>query len=353
MGKHGIVLRGDSLYCPLPLAIEPYWWCEPDCPHCSFRALNHVWGRDLRPVDIPSLEGKLISGLKNKHPQSPLSFCLHQKKTIRIGSKTDPFQPPELQYKVSTQAMNVLRRLKWSFTIQTRFTNNLMEVAESAIYKAARLGLVTLIPVISPGRDKDWELLEQKKTPPISERLQHIIQWKKQNVPLGVQGEPFIPGFHTVQDFEDTVRMLKGIGVNRYNTYNFHFNAHVAKRMVNIPGVDIERIWEQNQDRPWRKTLGMLLDIAKKYDMILGCPDFVNSGPDDVQQSNTCCGVDVPNPCTFNTHHFKLSAQSGTPLDEVAARCWDHCGDWEMGNKIINGGTNKFYTLRDAGIRRT
>ena len=65
------------------------------------------------------------------------------------------------------------------------------------------------------------------------------------------------------------MRRLKA-GVKRYNTYNFPFHAHVAKRLAEIPEVDIEQIWLMNQDAQWKPILQQLLDIAKKHDMILG-----------------------------------------------------------------------------------
>ena len=52
----------------------------------------------------------------------------------------------------------------------------------------------------------------------------------------------------------------------------------------------------------WKKKL---IDLSKKYDIILGCPDFANSGWDFKEQSNTCCGVHVDNPCTWNVITWK------------------------------------------------
>lgn len=348
--KHGITMRGDSLYCPLPLSLEPYWWCEPDCYHCYFRNMNRVWGFDLRPINLDALERKLTSGLKNKNPKSKLAHCLANKKTIRIGNKTDPFQPIEIEHKLSTGALRIFRKLKWSFVIQTRFTQNLLELADSTLFKAHKLGLATVLPIISPGMEKDWDLFERQRTTPIQTRFDNIQYWIQNGIPLGVNGEPFIPGHHTVDDFEQTIKRLKSVGCNRYNTYNFHFTPFVAKRLVELPGVDIEKIWYENQDKQWKKTLSQLVSIAKKHDMILGCPDFVNTGPNHIEVANTCCGIDVPNPVTFNTHYFKKLAQEGFDAKSIEEKCWDGSGDLEQGRKIINGQTGDFYTLKDAGL---
>jgi len=245
-GKHGLTVRGDCLYCPLPISIESYWWCEPNCLHCYFRGLNHVWGSDLRPIDVGALEAKLKNGLKNKNPKSTLAHALAKKKTIRIGNKADPFQPAERKYMVSTGAMRVLRRLDWSHIVQTRFTDTLQECAGSEISKATRKNLLHLLIIISPGQERDWDIFEQRKTTSIPSRFTQIEKWIKQGVKVGVNGEPFIPGFHTLVEFEAVLKRLKSVGVKSYNTYNFHFTPHVAKRIVNLPGVDIEKIWKMN-----------------------------------------------------------------------------------------------------------
>lgn len=346
--KNSVTVRGDSLYCPLPLSLDSYGNCLVDCWHCYFRNLNHVWGEDLKPVDLNLLDKKLYNGARNKNPQSTLAHLLQQKKTIRFGNKADPFQHAEKKYKVSKACINLLTKHEWTFVLQTRFTK-LVKEYEKQIMKAHNAGLVTLMPVISPGLDKDWELLERKRTTPPEKRMKHLRYFMKKGVPGGVNGEPFIPGVHTVKDFETTIKLLKKYKIPSYNTYNFHFNAFVAKRLHAI-GVDIEAIWYYNQDAQWKKILPKLLDIAKKHGIRLGCPDFVNSGALYKETANTCCGVNVPNPATFNTHNFKLLRQEGKSVEQILDVTYDHSGDLKTGLQILNDKDCKFYTLHDAGL---
>lgn len=347
--KTPLSVRGDNMYCPLPLALDSYYSCEIDCHHCYFRRLNHVWGNDLRVTDSNELLKKLVNGLNNSAPQSKLSYCLSQKKTIRIGNKSDPLQPCEDKYKATLKAMRILTKLRWSYVIQTRFTERLMRY-ERLLSLSDKLGLVTLMPIISPGLSKDWELLERKRTTPIPERLKHCQHFIRKGFALGVNGEPFIPGFHTVSDFEKTIRRLKAYGVKSYNTYNFHWNDFIAKRLHAI-GIDIEKIWYHNRDEYWKPILQQLIDIAKKHNIILGCPDFVNTGPNHRESVNTCCGIQVPNPCTYNTHFWKHYIQGGRlSLEEVEEMTWDNVGDREEGRKIITGKPGDFFSMKDAGV---
>lgn len=346
--KNSIMMRGDSLYCPLSLSLDSYGNCLTDCHHCYFRNLNHVWGMELKPADVELLEKKLIAGLKNKKPQSSLAWALSHQKTIRWGNKTDPFQECEREYKVAKRIFNLLHRLNWTYVIQTRFTHVLMDY-EKYMIKSHEKKLITVMPVMSPGLERDWEILEKKLTTPPMDRLKHGKYLMDLGVNVGFNGEPFIPGFHEISEFENTLKLLKHYKIPSYNTYNFHFNAYVAKRLHAI-GIDIEKIWFYNQDREWKKILPQLLDLSKKYGIKLGNPDFVNTGVKWVEPANTCCGVDVPNPCTFNSHYFKKFKQNGYSDEKIIERAWDGTGDYETGLSIVTGTCKKMYNLKDCGL---
>ena len=345
--KTPLTVRGDCLYCPLSLSLDTYWNCLCDCHHCYLRRLNRTWGQDLRPVEDGLVRKILTNGLKNKHPKTSLAHALAQKKTLRFGNKADPFQPAERKWRVSRDALLVLQELEWSFVIQTMVTEIMMDYASTIV---ACREFCHVQPIISPGLDKDWEVLERQRTTHPRERLRHLLELKRKGVKVAVNGEPFIPGFHTIADFEDICKLLREYGIRRYNTYNFHFNDHNAKRLHSV-GVDIEAIYENNQDGPWRKILAKLLDVAEKYDILLGCPDFVNTGPHWYEIANTCCGVDVPNPMTFNTHTWKRLIQQGKPLKEILTDTWDGVGDFKAGRKVLFGtGKSDIYTMADAGL---
>lgn len=347
--RHGLTIRGDSVYCPLAFSLDSFWNCGTDCLNCFLRNLNNIWGKELRPLNPEVLRKKLENGLKNKNPRSPLAYCLSNKKTIRWGNKSDPFQEAERQQRLAPKIFNIFYELDWSFVIQTKHTSLLLEYLEE-ILQTNKKNLITIMPIISPGLDKDWEVFERKRTTQPTLRLKHCRELIIKGVPVGVNGEPFIPGHHTIKDFEDTLKALRSNGIKRYSTYNFHFNPFVAKRLHAI-GVDIEKIWEMNQDEPWKKILKKLLELANKYEILLGCPDFVNTGPNWVEQSNTCCGINVPNPTTFNTHYWKKMVQEGEtdPL-KILKDTYDGSGDYSQGEAIVKGQPSDFYTLADAGV---
>jgi hypothetical protein len=307
--------------------------------------LNQIWGQDLRPADPEAVRRKLENGLKNKNPKSTLAWALHHKKTLRLGNRTDPYQSAELSHKVSQRIQKILIDLQWTYVIQTRFLSNLQR-DENLLLQASEKNLIIVMPVISPGAESDWDILERRGTTPIPRRLRLIKRWVRRGIPVGVNGEPFIPGYHTPTQFRDIIKRLKAVGVKSYNTYNLHFNDHVAKRLHSI-GVDIERIWYYNQDENWRPILKQLLQIAEDENIVLGCPDFVNSGWDWTERANTCCGIDVPNPSLFNSHHFKILKQLNVDEADIYKRTWEGIGDSETGCDIIYGNACDMYTIKD------
>jgi len=334
------------LYCPLSLSIDSYWNCEADCHHCYCRRLNRIWGQDLRPADPEAVRRKLECGLRNPNPCTTVAYALFNKKTLRLGSRTDPYQDAERTHKVSSRIQTVLIRLRWTYVIQSRFMSNMLW-DEGKMDTARGLKLLQIMPVISPGAELDWEVLERKRTTSIPRRLRIIQRWIKRGHRVGVNGEPFIPGYHTPEQFRDIIKRIKAVGVTSYNTYNLHFNDHVAKRLHSI-GLDIERIWEHNQDDKWRPILQKLLDIAKEEDILLGCPDFVNTGWGWRERANTCCGLNVPNPSRFNSHRWKQLKQKGISAEEIIRRTWEGIGDFEDGKKIVFGESGKFFSLADV-----
>jgi DNA repair photolyase len=347
--KQGLHIRGDSLYCPLAFSLDSYGNCEADCTHCYLRRLNEVWGKDLKPLDVENFQRTLHNGLKNNNPKSPLAYAIKFKKTLRFGNKTDPFQDAEKKHLVSLAALETLRDLKWPVVIETKYTDNIWHCLE--ILKEMKSHL-HVMPIISPGFDKDWEIFENKKTTRPTVRLNQLRGLKGLGIRVGVNGEPFIPGYHQVSEFEDMMKRLKDNGIPSYNVYNLHFNAFVAKRLHAV-GVDIEKVWYYNRDEHWKPILQQLIDLALKYDIILGSPDFVNSGWKFWERSNTCCGVNVDNPCTWNVMTWKRMIQTSVCTvdqflkEEWYLDTWDGVGDYNEGVDVLYGVNKDRFSLDD------
>jgi len=341
--KKALSIRGDSYYCPLSFQLDSYWNCYSQCADCFMRRMNRTWGFEQRKTDPNLVKKQLINGLKNPNPRTPLAFAIKQRKTIRFGNKADPYQDCEIEYKVTQKLIQVLNELEWSYVIQTKSTANLLRDLE---YLKENKKNITIMPVISCGLEKDWKLLEFERTTNPIERLEHVQLLQEAGFNVGVNGEPFIPGYHSVKDFEKMIKKLKDFGIKSYNIYNLHLNDWVAKELTKL-GLDIERIWIMNRDENWGRVLPELIEIAVENGIDLGCPDFVNSGKYQ-EQANTCCGIDVPNPTTFNIINWKKLRLKGIgDLDSIAKETWDGVGDFDFGLKILKGEIDEVYSLKD------
>jgi DNA repair photolyase len=342
--KNGLSIRSDCYFCPLPFQLDTYWSCENQCSNCFMRRFNRTWGNDLRPLDLTGFEKRLDSGLKNTNPKSALATAIKDRKTVRLGNKTDPYQNTDRKLKTTREALITLLDRGFSVVIQTKFTENVfrdMDLIE------AKKGMVTVMPVISPGLDKDWEVFEHKGTTQPSLRIEHCKAFIAKGINVGVNGEPFMPGYHTVEDFSAAIYALKAAGIPSYNTYHLHMNDLVAKNLHEI-GVDIEKIWEANRDSVWgTQILPILISIAEDAGVILGSPDFVHSGRYQ-ESSNTCCGITVPHPCTFNMINWKKLYLSGvTDVDDLLRRTWDGVGDYDAGRRLLEGKNKDMFSLKD------
>lgn len=347
--KNPIRMREDHLSCPLPLTLESYWTCEADCVHCIGRRLNHIWGNTPKKTDPEAIRRKLINSTK-RLPKSFTAQSLYNKKPFFIGRKTDPYQPIELTERVTSQLIQVLFDLDWPFVIRSKYPSN-MEVDTDLFLQ--RPDLVHILIEITPGLAKDWSLFEHERTTPIPERFRIIEKWLKLGLNVGVRGEPFIPGYHTPSMFARTLKLLKKYGIYHYNTYNLHLNEYNAKRLLDI-GLDIERIWEENQDQRWRETQHELCAIANQEQVMLGCPDFVNTPKDWTHKTNTCCGIDVKNAFTYNTHNWRNLYLQGLVPAQILDKTWEGIGtvqDIDNAETIVHSRPSKdLYTFKDSTL---
>lgn len=339
--KSPLSIRGDCYYCPLAFQMDTYWNCETNCHHCFLRRMNRTWGQDLRPLDIPLFKNMIEKASFNKS-NTPLGAALRGKKTIRFGNKSDPYQHAEKEYRRSREAGKILIENNWSFVIQTKYTENVMD--DFDMY-SARPDLFTLMPIISPGLDSDWRIFERSIPTPPEKRMEHAAKFIEKGINVGVNGEPFIAGYHTPWDFEITIKMLKQYGIKSYNTYFLHMNDLVLKNLHAI-GMDIDYIHTMNQDKNWKPILRDLIAIAQREGMILGCPDFVSAGKYQ-ESANTCCGISVPNPCTFNIIQWKKLKMKGLSDSDILKDTWDGVGDYTRGEQILSGKDPEFFSLKD------
>lgn len=343
-GYHGLTVRGDAASCPLAFGLDTYYNCEYDCLYCCFLGLCHTWGRDRRCLDVDWFERRIVNGIKNEHPKSPLAWAIKRRKTLRLGNKFDPLPPLEREHRITQRVLRFLSSLGWQVKLESKNTDAMLEYDDLLISSNA-----IITTTVTCGMEDDWDVLEGKRPPSPRARLEALRFFASAGCQVAVVTEPFIPGYHTVAQFERLMAELSAHRIRRANVYNLRLTPFVARRLAEA-GLDIERIWLHNQDDQWKALLPQLLAAAEKYGILIGCPDFVNAGR-FVPTTNTCCGVDVENPCTFNFINWRRIGMERGYVDvgDVTAS-WDGVGDFDEGLNLFLGNDPKMYHLGDSGV---
>lgn len=345
--KSPLTIRGDSLYCPLAFGLDSYWQCPYNCRYCYCRGLNATWGNEQRVADPDLVLNTLRSG--GGKGNSSLSNAIRNRNTIRFGNKTDPFPPEERGLGVTRRILVGLKELDWSVKLETKSTDYL----RSEYLNTLDSGRCIITSTVTCGLSKDWAAFESPLLPTPESRLAALREMSRLGFQVGVISEPFLPGWHTIEDWRNLLTALLDHGIQRVNVYHAHLNAFVLKRLNEVNGLDVEEVWRSNEDSEWRPVLKQIVEETRKVGIVLGCPDFVNSGPFS-QQSNTCCGVDVPRPTTFNFINWKQQGQrhGGVSWDDAEAT-WDGVGDKDLAHKIFDGKDVEFYGWDDVGWVKT
>jgi DNA repair photolyase len=313
------------------------------------RRLNKIWGEEQRASDPQKIAKKLMDSQKIEHPKSPIATAMKLRKTLWIGRKSDPYQPIELSLNVTRGIVRTLVDLNWSYVICTRYPSNAIKDKNLFLRNPK---LCSVLIEITPGEESDWEIFERERTDPIDKRLKIARTWKACGINIGIRGEPFIAGYHTTAQFRSVLKRIKSYGINSYNTYNLHMNEYTLKRLHSI-GLDIERIWNHNQNAIWGKLQRELCQIADEEGVCLGCPDFVNQPANRISMCNTCCGVNVPNPFKYNTHSWRNQILNGGQKTKVLQDSWESIGnadDKSRASTIIFGRSKDLFTMKDAGL---
>ena len=342
----GLTIRSDSLYCPLPFGLDTYYGCAFDCVYCSFLGLHYTWGRGEmdRTLDLDWFRKRVLNGVRTPG-RTPLARAIAGRKTIRLGNKYDPLPPQESELRITRDVLQFLFDLGWEVKLESKNADLIREYAPLLVD-----GQAIVTTTVTIGLDRDWRELEGCRTPSPTARLSALSELAQAGLQVAVITEPFIPGRHTIDGWRLFLSLLSHHNINRVNTYNLQLTPFNARRLAEI-GVDVVAAHEGGKDPAWRDTLQALLSIGSEMGFHVGCPDFVNAGRVR-PTTNTCCGVDVQNPCTFNFINWRatgLDRGEVKPADVV--RTWDGVGNLEAGLKTFsgkNGATH--YSLADTGI---
>ncbi|MCX8170356.1 MAG: hypothetical protein N3E47_00065 [Candidatus Bathyarchaeota archaeon] len=194
-----------SPYCYSILRIEPYLNCEHGCLYCF-----GCWYR-VKPGDGGEAGLNVIRDFRGL-----LNFLRKRNlKTMpfRLSTLVDPFQPMEEKHGISKRIMELCLKYEVPLIINTKATLLLREDILNVLTKLSSKGLIIVQVSLSTINAKIASILEPNAPPPM-ERLDMSEKLSRENVPLIVRLQPFIPGI-TDYEVEDIVRLAHYAGAKQ------------------------------------------------------------------------------------------------------------------------------------------
>lgn len=194
-----------SPYCYSILRVEPYLSCEHRCIYCFGR-----WYR-AKPAEGSEAEPNVARDFKRMLN----SLRKRNLKTIpfRLSTLVDPFQPVEEKYQVSKHIMALCLKYEAPLIINTKATLLLKNDILNILTKLSSRGLVVVQISLSTINAEIASILEPNAPSPM-ERLNMAEKLSKENVPVIVRLQPFIPGI-TDYEIKDIIESSHGVGVKQ------------------------------------------------------------------------------------------------------------------------------------------
>jgi DNA repair photolyase len=132
---------------------------------------------------------------------------------FRLSTLVDPFQPLEEELHLSRHIMNLCLRYDVPLIINTKATLLLKDYLLGILRGLSDRGLVIVQISLSTINTEIASMLEPKAPQPI-ERLDMAENLSRENVPVIIRLQPFIPGI-TDHEIEDIVRQSRCAGVKQ------------------------------------------------------------------------------------------------------------------------------------------
>lgn len=200
--------------CGLPIRVDTYKTCSFDCAYCfSNNRKICEFEKQLKVANLKSLENRLERIFTNNEYDYTnfLDSLIADRITWHCGGMSDPFQPAEKEYSITSKMIDICNKYKISILFSTKSDN---------LYNAnIRPDLHTFqFSISNVNNRKDIE----KNVPDIESRYKLYKQLKKDGFKCGIRIQPFIPDistFEIVEMFNDadnfTLEGLKLVPQNK------------------------------------------------------------------------------------------------------------------------------------------
>jgi DNA repair photolyase len=149
------------------------------------------------------------------------------RKTVAVGTATDPYQPIEGHYRLTRRCLEVLAEARTPVSVITKGPMVVRDAdVLSRIARASSCQVAMSVPSVD---DDAWERLEPGTAPP-HQRLRAARQLMDAGIDVGVLMMPLVPGITTGRaSIERTVRAIADAGVPLLGSNVAHLEAGVRE----------------------------------------------------------------------------------------------------------------------------
>ena len=185
-----ILARNTSPDVPFDRSINPYRGCEHGCIYCFARPTHAYLGLS------PGLDFEtriLFKPDAAKLLTAELASPKYRPDVVAMGTNTDPYQPVELELKITRQILRVLSDFNNPVGIVTK--NHLVTRDIDILADMARRNLAEVFLSVTT-LDKDLARTMEPRASAPHRRLDAIRALAAAGVPVGVMTAPMIPGLN-------------------------------------------------------------------------------------------------------------------------------------------------------------
>jgi DNA repair photolyase len=200
----------------LDYALNPYKGCEHACLYCYSPAVIHYDGAE-RWGDFVEARTNMPVLLAHELRRLP-------KGVVGIGTVTDPYQPAELDYRVTRHCLEQLLRKQWPICIQTKSKNVVEDIDLIKQFNEKEVGFTFTTP-----DDAMREWMEPCAST-VEDRLWALSRLRDAGIPAFVFFGPVLPGL-VDRGLEGLFKDLAGLSVTRVLVDRLRMHPGVWERL--------------------------------------------------------------------------------------------------------------------------
>jgi len=185
-----VLAHNESPDIPFRFSVNPYRGCEHGCIYCYARPSHEYLGFS------PGLDFETRIMVKLNAPEllrQELSVRAWQPQVVCLSGNTDCYQPVERKLKITRKCLKVFRDFRNPVSVITK--NYLVTRDIDILSDLAKYNLTAVMLSITTLDDELTNKMEPRTSAP-RRRLQAIEELAQNNIPVGVNVAPVIPGLN-------------------------------------------------------------------------------------------------------------------------------------------------------------